>query len=129
MASAAELILLFKAEGADAVERSVKGIAGGAEESTGKVGGLASKLGGLGTIAAAGAAAGGAALLGFGAMAVSAASDVAESQNKVNVVFGDSASKIDELAATAASSLGQTKGEVLAAAGGIGNLLTAMGQF
>lgn len=128
MASAAELILLFKAEGADAVERSVKGIAGSAEQSTGKVGGLASKLGGLGTIAAAGAAAGGAALVGFGAMAVSAASDVAESQNKVNVVFGESASKIDELAATAASSLGQTKGEVLAAAGGIGNLLTAMGQ-
>ena len=128
MASAAELILLFKAEGADAVERSVKGIASGAEQSTGKVGGLASKLGGLGTIAAAGAAAGGAAILGFGAMAVSAASDVAESQNKVNVVFGESAGKIDELAATAASSLGQTKGEVLAAAGGIGNLLTAMGQ-
>jgi hypothetical protein len=72
--------------------------------------------------------AGGIALAGLATAAISSAADVAESQNKVNVVFGDSAKAIDDLAATAATKLGQTKGEVLDAAGGIGNLLTAMGQ-
>lgn len=94
---------------------------GGNADKTGK------KFAGLGNAAKAGMAIGVAALGAFAKSAVTAASDVAESQSKVNTVFGDSAGKIDAFAATAATSLGQSKGAVLDAAGTFGNLFTALG--
>jgi hypothetical protein len=47
---------------------------------------------------------------------VKAASDLSETVSKVGVLFGDSASKVEEFAATAATSLGQTKQQALDAA-------------
>lgn len=114
----AELLLRIKTE-ADLA---------GLDSVASKAGGMTDKLGGMSKAMGVGLLAGGAAAVGFGVAAVAAASDVAESQNKVNVVFGESAGAINDLADTAAAKLGQTKGEVLNAAGGIGNLLTAMGQ-
>lgn len=55
------------------------------------------------------------------------ASDLEESQNKANVVFGESVDVINEMAATASSALGQTAEAVLSAAGTVGNLFIAMG--
>lgn len=92
---------------------------------------IAGKLGGAmkaaaGAMALGGIAAGGA-LVAIGASATQAASDVNESLSKVGVVFGDNAKDIEAWAATAATSMGQSRGEALAAAGTLGNLFVAMG--
>jgi len=55
------------------------------------------------------------------------ASDLEESQNKANVVFGESVSVINDFASGAATALGQTEQAVLNASGTLGNLFTAMG--
>jgi hypothetical protein len=55
------------------------------------------------------------------------ASDLEESQNKANVVFGESVSVINDFASDAATALGQTEQAVLEASGTLGNLFTAMG--
>lgn len=73
------------------------------------------------------AAAGLEALVGGTLQAIGLASDLAEAQNKTNVVFGAAAGPIEELARTASSSLGQTREQVLGLAGTFGNLLTSMG--
>lgn len=77
----------------------------------------------------------GAALSAFGARAViqeidamiTAASDLAESQSKVDVVFGESKATINEWAEGSAEALGLAKQEALGAAGTFGNLFTALG--
>lgn len=56
-----------------------------------------------------------------------AASDLSESLNKSNVVFGAAASGIEAFASTAAQGLGQSKAAALAAAGTFGNLFTSLG--
>ena len=58
---------------------------------------------------------------------IQAASTLAESQSKVNVVFGDSASVINEFAKTSATSFGITKQAALEATGTFGNLMQAFG--
>ena len=55
------------------------------------------------------------------------ASDMEESINKVNVVFGESAGEIQSWAKTAATSLGMSSQQALEAAGTYGNLFRAMG--
>lgn len=65
---------------------------------------------------AAAAAAAGAMAIKIGKDAVIAASDLAETQSKVGVIFGDSAAAIEDFASTAASSLGQTRKQALEAA-------------
>src|SRR5688572_31970840 len=92
---------------------------------------IAGKLGGAmkaaaGAMALGGIAAG-AALVGIGISATQAASDVNESLSKVGVVFGDNAGQIEAWASRAASSMGQSRGEALAAAGTLGNLFVSMG--
>lgn len=58
---------------------------------------------------------------GAGAIkAIDLASDLSESQAKVGEIFGDSAVEIEKFAANAASALGQTKQDVLNAAGTFG---------
>ena len=59
--------------------------------------------------------------------AVSAASDMAEAQSKVNVIFGDGASEIAKFAATASSKIGQSKKAVMDAAGTFGTFGKAAG--
>lgn len=65
-------------------------------------------------------------LVGIGVAAINAASDLGESLNKVNVVFGDSAGKISDWAAGSAKAFGQSRQQALEAAGTFGNLFTAM---
>jgi len=59
--------------------------------------------------------------------AISAASDFQESTSKVNVVFGQASKSIKDFAATAATSLGQSKQSVLDAAGAFGTFGKAAG--
>ena len=59
--------------------------------------------------------------------AVSAASDMAEAQSKVNVIFGDGAAEIAKFAATASSKIGQSKKAVMDAAGTFGTFGKAAG--
>ena len=97
------------------------------------VGGLGSALNSLrSNWLAVGGAAGvaTAAIVGAGRAAfalANLASDLEESQNKANVVFGESVSVINDFASGAATALGQTEQAVLNASGTLGNLFTAMG--
>jgi hypothetical protein len=59
---------------------------------------------------------------------VTAASDLAESQSKVNVVFADGADDVHEWAETAATSMGMARREALEAAGTFGNFIQALGN-
>lgn len=68
-----------------------------------------------------------AAVVTLGIVAVKAASDLNESQNKVAVVFGQSAKVIQDWAKTAAESLGISQQKALEAAGTFGNLFVTMG--
>ena len=59
--------------------------------------------------------------------AIQSASDLAESQSKVGVVFGDSAKLVEDFAKTSATSFGITKQAALEATGTYGNLFQAFG--
>ncbi len=60
--------------------------------------------------------------------AVKAASDLAESQSKVNVVFADGAEEVHDWAEEAATSMGMARREALEAAGTFGNFIQALGN-
>lgn len=77
---------------------------------------------------AVGAAAAGAAIGAIGVTSIQAASDVNESLSKVGVVFGENAKDIEAWASKAATSMGLSRGEALAASGTLGNLFGAMGM-
>lgn len=66
-------------------------------------------------------------ILGGGAYAVKAASDLAESQNKAKVVFGESAGVISSWASSSATDIGLSRQAALDAAGTYGNLFDTMG--
>lgn len=66
-------------------------------------------------------------IVAMGVVAVNAASNLSESLNKVNVVFGDAAASVTNFASTAAQNLGMSEQAALEAAGTFGNLFTAMG--
>ena len=111
------------------VTRSVQGLEKQAEHTGGVLGGLTSALGkvglaGLGLKTAFDAMSGAVGLL---TGPIQAASDLSESMNKVDVVFGDSARVVQDFARTAAQSLGQSQAQALEAAGGFGNLFVSMG--
>jgi hypothetical protein len=88
--------------------------------ATGDVEGFGSKMGDvgkkIGIALAAAAAAAGAMAIKIGVDAVKAASDLAETQSKVGVIFGESSDAINKFAATAATKLGQSKQQALDAA-------------
>lgn len=98
-------------------------------EKSGK--GLAGKFGKWGKDAGKALAVGfGAAVVGgaiFAKGAIDAASDLNESMSKVQVVFGDSAKSVIDFSKTAATGLGQSQAQALAATGTFGNLLRALG--
>jgi hypothetical protein len=58
---------------------------------------------------------------------IQAASNLSEQQNKVNVVFGESAGVVNKFAENSATALGQSKRQALEAAGTFGNLFRAIG--
>lgn len=90
-------------------------------------GGMGSAIGGIAkTVATVGAVAG-VALGGLAVKSVMAASDMAEAQNKVNVVFGEGAEAINAFASTAARSVGLSRTEALNATGTFGNMFTQLG--
>lgn len=66
-------------------------------------------------------------LAGVGALAISAASDLNESLNKIGVVFGDNAATIESWSKTAATALGMSQQQALEASGTFGNLFMSMG--
>jgi hypothetical protein len=92
----------------------------GMNESEKKTESFGDKLGDFGKKAGLALAAATAAVAAFSVKVaidgVKAASDLSETVSKVGVLFGDSASKVEEFAATAATSLGQTKQQALDAA-------------
>lgn len=57
---------------------------------------------------------------------IDAASDLDESMNKVDVVFGDSAAAVQKFAKSSAKSLGQSRVQALAATGTFGNLFRSL---
>jgi hypothetical protein len=59
--------------------------------------------------------------------AISGASDLAESGNKIQVIFGDASKQVNAFAAQGAKALGQTRLEVLNAAGSFGTFGKAAG--
>lgn len=90
------------------------------KSATGDVDSFGDRLGkagkAIGVALAAAAAAAGAMAIKIGVDAVKAASNLAETQSKVGVIFGDSADAINKFAATAATKLGQSKQQALDAA-------------
>lgn len=85
---------------------------------------------GLKTAAKVGAVAFGTALgatLAVGKQAIDSASNLAESQSKVNVVFGDGAGAVTAWSETAANAFGESQQQALEAAGTFGNLFQAFG--
>lgn len=66
-------------------------------------------------------------ILGAGAAAVDAASDMNESMSKVNVVFGQSAQEVIDWSKTSDKAMGLTQQQALESAGTFGNLFDAMG--
>ena len=80
-----------------------------------------------GAAIASGMAVAGYAALNFTKEAIGAASDLAESQSKVSVVFGDQARIVQEWAKSSALAFGQTEQQALEAAGTYGNLFQAFG--
>lgn len=66
-------------------------------------------------------------IIAMGGASIKAASDLSESMNKVQVVFGDASDSILAWAEDSASAFGQSKQQALEAAGTFGNLFTTMG--
>jgi hypothetical protein len=99
MIEAARLAVLVTDEGTDKVAGNLRGL-GDTLENAGKKAALAG-----GVLSAAITAP----LLALGNRAVDAASDMAESMSKVNVVFGDSAGFVADFASRAATNLGITQ--------------------
>jgi len=108
------------------VQGALKGIKRVGDDLGGMGSKLTSVLPSFKTMAVAGVAA-------FGAVSaasfklVSMASNLEESQSKVNVVFGSSAKIVNDFAETSARSFGITKQAALEATGTFGNLLQAFG--
>jgi len=92
----------------------------GLSDATDAFGRFGRKVGDVGKKAAAGLAAIGVAAVAGAGKAINLASDFAESQAKIGEIFGANAVAIEAFAATAATSLGQSKQEVLDAAGTFG---------
>lgn len=97
----------------DDLNKKLKQATGDVEGFGGKMANVGKKIG---VALAAAAAAAGAMAIKIGVDAVKAASNLAETQSKVGVIFGESADAINKFAATAATKLGQSKQQALDAA-------------
>lgn len=101
------------------------------QQTASQVEGRTSKLGGklkkLGPLAAAGFALAGAAAVKFGIDAVGSASDLNETLNKSQVIFGKQAPAMEKWASGAARSAGLSKQAALEAAAGFGDMFSQIG--
>lgn len=102
----------------------------GIDKASGKAGGFGKTMGSIGKIAG-GAIGATVATIGAvgGALAttIDPASDLAETMSKNGVVFGEWADDVEKFGEAAASSLGMSKNQALAATGTYGNLFRSMG--
>jgi len=100
-----------------------------AAASTSKLGATAGVAGAAMQVALAGGAIyAGSKILAFAGDSVQAASDLAESQNKTKVVFGDSADSVLKFGENAAKSLGMSENAAISAASGFGQFFDAAGM-
>lgn len=104
--------------------KSLKTDAGQAEKQMGV---MSKGMKAAGVAIAAAAAGMGYAVGRFAVDAISAASDLGESQSKVTAVFKDQADEVMAWAETSATAFGQSKQQALEAAGTYGNLFQAFG--
>jgi hypothetical protein len=104
--------------------KSFSGLTGQLEKGVGSA--LKNLIPSFKTMAIAGTAAAGA-VAAASFKLVQQASNLEESQSKVNTVFGDSAFIVENFAKTSATSFGITKQAALEAAGTFGNLIQAFG--
>jgi hypothetical protein len=86
-----------------------------------KVGGTATKMGGVMSLALT------TPIAAFGMASINAASDLNETVSKVGVVFGEQSDEVLKFGDNAAQALGMSKNEALSAAGTYGNLFVSMG--
>ncbi len=105
--------------------KALTGLQAAARQSTTLLGGLQGAMLKLGAAVAAFYAI----KQAFGAVngAIQAASDLSETINKVDVVFGNSADAIEAWSKTSAQALGMSRNQALSAAGTFGNLFTTIG--
>ena len=99
----------------------------GLKDAEGAFENFGSKVAGIAKAAAAAVAGIGVAGFALGKKAIDAASDLGESQAKVGEIFGESSAEIEKFAATAAKKFGQSKQDVLNAAGVFGTFGKAAG--
>lgn len=128
-AAAAARSLQGMDKAAHGADQAVAAVGRTAQQQTGPLGAFAGALGKIG-LAGLGIQAAFQGIKTVGGVLtgpIAAASDLAESVSKVDVVFGKSAPAIQDWAKTTAQSLGQSRAEALAAAGGFGNLFVSMG--
>ncbi len=102
-----------QAKSSNAVLSKISGTANKISSASGKI---------AGTMAPAAAA-----IVGVGALSFNAASDVAESMNKVEVAFGDSADEVKKFAEETLDTYGIAKGTALDMAATFGDMGTSMG--
>lgn len=121
MSSAAELMVLFKgdASGLDKAAGESKGLIGGLVDGLGKIG-----LAGMGFGVIKDAAMG---IIGPIGDSISAAEGLDDAIARSDAVFGSASASLVQHASEQANALGMTKEAYMAAAGGMGNLLTNMG--
>jgi hypothetical protein len=107
--------------------RDLESLRTDADKTSGKFGDMSKTAKVAGAAIAAGLAVGAAAAVSFTKDAVMAASNLAESQSKVGVVFGQQAQLVENWAKNSALAFGQTEQQALEAAGTYGNLFQAFG--
>lgn len=120
MASGRRVTIEFLGDSRD-LQRAV----GDAESSTSRMGETLKKIG---RVAAVGLAVAAGAAVKFGIDAVGAASDLNETVNKSQVVFGKHAKDMEDWAGRAATSLGLSKNAALGAASQFGDLFSQLGS-
>lgn len=126
MASAAELAIKLSLQGQQQTAAGLKDVGTSAGTMGTQVEKAGSAFSGMVKGAAIGAAT--AALASFAKGSIDAASDLDESMNKVNVVFGQSSAEIKRFASDAATNLGMSEQAALEATGTFGNLFVSMGM-
>jgi len=109
------------------IKKAKKDIGGFQKEVDGFGGQIKKSFSGMGIAIGAAVAGAGVAIGKFAMDSVSAATDLAESQSKVDAVFKDSADAVNEWADNSAVAFGQSKQQALEAAGTYGNLFQAFG--
>ena len=120
-ASAGQIQILLKM--VDQASAPMQAAAGNVDRATG---GMSASFGKLAAMA--GMATASAAITAFGSSAISAASDLNESMNKVNVVFKDSAQEIKDWASTAADNLGLSTQAAIDFASNFGAMFEGIGK-